>query len=387
MEASLATLDLRDTVSAPFMPERSVIVDIGGEVPELDLFALLLWHLARPNGMFTCLGPLNGDPDGPFKWDFSFRCPDGGVVSFVRSWRTLDARAQGRALDRADVIAFAKHNLALHADAVATTRARLERHTLVLNPYVRHRLMADHAERMLKEIDVPGIWYPDGATVTKAEADRHVESVQAHIAHASRETFYSVSLVTESAYAAEAFLNLILAFTLLPMIRENRTLFEETMRRNWKAKIQYLPLTSSVVPYPPDMGDARIRDAGRLFDLRNRIAHSYPDPDDLAVGHVHFFENFPILEHGGPFDGFQLATQRRMPSRAEAIAGKHAAMHIVQFLSELIADPVRDQVLLACDSSPLGWRADTKSFSVPFGRPWVRAFAIRSEEAGNTSDV
>jgi hypothetical protein len=137
-----------------------------------------------------------------------------------------------------------------------------------------------------------------------------------------------------------------------------------------------------VVRATPDLGDSRVRDADRLFALRNRIAHSYPDPDHLAVGHVHFFENFPVLENGGPYDGFQLTTQRLLPTRKEAMAGKRAAHRLVEYLSELIIPEARENLLVGCNATPLGWREDKQSFSVPFGVGLVHALFASPDEQG-----
>jgi hypothetical protein len=233
--------------------------------------------------------------------------------------------------------------------------------------------MAAYAAEALAQVVVEPIWTPDDQVTTRAEIERHNQSLRAHMDATRRETFYAMSLVTASAFMAEAFLNVLLALTMQPAIRANDALFEETLRRPWKSKVQNLPLTSMVVRDAPDMGDSRVRNADRLFALRNRIAHSYPD-DELAVAHVHFFRSYPILDDGGSFDDFQLATQRLLPSREDAIAAYAAAQRFVEFIGDAVAAPVREQVIFSCSAMPLGWRPDTETFSVPFGVQVARAF-------------
>jgi hypothetical protein len=273
---------------------------------EIDVFALLLWRFAYPNGGSSVIGEMydeGGDPDGPFKWEFNFVTDDGLRVRVIRTWLALELMVAGRAVPAQDVLAFLDHNLSIHSKEVAEAIGRLEHHRLLINPYVRHRRMSEFARHELLAQNVPEVWYPSSLIASRADMERHVKSIQDHGRAASRETFFSVTLVSESAVMAEAFLNLLLAVSLQKVIRENKELFEETLRRTWRAKIQHLPLTSTVVKKAPDMGDARVRDAGKLFALRNRIAHSYPDPDHLGTGVMYWLDAATVgAELTGPMN-------------------------------------------------------------------------------------
>lgn len=363
----LETLDIASVRPAPQLHGPYQLLPLDTSLSELDLFALLLWRFGRPNGVFSVLGPPQGDPDGPFKWDFSFRCPGGTVLAIVRTWLGIEVRGTMRPVHAETVNAFLRHNICVHKDDVIATREMLERHVLVINPYVRHRRMAQHAERTLREISVPPLHYPIGLITAQDEIERHVAATRAHIDAAHRAMFYSVSLVTESAFAAEAFINLIIGLSMPPPMRANRQLQSETLRRDWRSKILHLPLTTTIVRSVPDLNDARIQRAANMFTLRNRIVHSYPHPDALSVGHVHFFQCYPVLEDGEPFNAFQLGTQRLLPTRDEALAATAAAGGLIEFITGLIEPSIRDTVLMACNASPLGWRADLGTFSVPFG--------------------
>jgi hypothetical protein len=233
--------------------------------------------------------------------------------------------------------------------------------------------MSEFARKELLAQTVPEIWYPSSLVASRADMERHLKSIQDHMAAARRETFFSVTLVSESAFMAEAFLNFLLAISLQKVIRENKELFEETLRRTWRAKIQHLPLSSMLVKKAPDLGDARVRDAGKLFALRNRIAHSYPDPDHLGAGVMYFFRNYPVLEHPMPFDGFQMATQRLLPTRDEALEGFSAGQGLVQFIEE-IDEGFRKVFMLFANCSPLGYRADTGRYVRVFSDVMAKAF-------------
>ena len=53
-------------------------------------------------------------------------------------------------------------------------------------------------------------------------------------------------------------------------------------------------------PRRADLGDARVGNAKRLFEIRNRVAHSYPDRVAMAVGTMWFDQCFPVLAQAVP---------------------------------------------------------------------------------------
>lgn len=380
-EDPFASFDLALAVPAQFMPPKAkkkakvCIVALPANCQEVDVFALMLWKFERPNGMFSLLGQPGGDPDSPWKWDFSFRMPDGLLVAVIRTWRHLEFWFSGRRVSEANVLAFLRYNMDRYGNLAAIVRDGLEKHRLVINPYIRHRRMAEFAESELVLLEVPPIWYPKGTIVSEASQKRHVQSVRAHLQISQRETFFSVTLVSESAYMAEAYLNLLLAFTLKPVLRSDKHLMKDALHKQWRSKLQHLPLTSEVVSKVPDLGDPRVVAAQGLFELRNQIAHSYPDPEQLGVGHVYFQQSYPVLEQALPFDEFQLATQRRLPTREAALLAKKTADNFVAFVSEQVDGDFREQLEFASSMSPIGFNEQTGGYSVPFGGAVIKGFA------------
>ncbi len=369
---SFANFDLAMAVPAPFVrragdaPASQVILP--ETCRELDVYALLAWRFDRPMGVMSFLGPEGGDPDGPFKWDFSFATPDGLLVSVLRTWRHLEFQFIGREITLADAQAFVSFNLERYGNLVAAVREGLECHRLVVNPFYRHRQMADYALKQLQTITVPEIWFPGGMGKSRADLDKQTASLKAHMDAAHREVFYSVTLVAESAYQAESFINLVLALTMKPLIREDKTLFKDTLHKQWRPKLQNLPLTSFAVTRSPRLDDPRVATAQKLFDLRNRIAHSYPDTQQLATGrHVYFQEAYPILEYAEPFLGFQVGTERVLPTRDDAIEAKRAADAFVEFVVEQLDESYRAEIDLAARCNPLGYNVGSGRYSIPFG--------------------
>lgn len=102
---SFANFDLAMAVPAPFVrragdaPASQVILP--ETCRELDVYALLAWRFDRPMGVMSFLGPEGGDPDGPFKWDFSFATPDGLLGAVPDSFQTSGRRSSSQSFAQA----------------------------------------------------------------------------------------------------------------------------------------------------------------------------------------------------------------------------------------------------------------------------------------------
>src|SRR5262249_21679986 len=144
-------------------------------------------------------------------------------------------------------------------------------------------------------------------------------------------------LVTEAAFMAEAYLNLMLASFMREEVKVSQSIYNETLMRKWRAKIERLHLDCTYIK-AADLGDSRIRDAKKMFDLRNKLAHSYPDREALKLGTMWFQESFPILPKALPFQRFALALNNQLPSVDDAIFSMKTGEQLVEFLTELIED-------------------------------------------------
>jgi hypothetical protein len=71
-------------------------------------------------------------------------------MQIVRGSSGIEIWYWGDTPAEADIVAYLTNNMARYEKEIAETIAGLERHTLILNPYVRHRSIADFA---LEELD------------------------------------------------------------------------------------------------------------------------------------------------------------------------------------------------------------------------------------------
>src|SRR6266536_1523668 len=140
----LAQVDFADATPSPEpMPrERGGLAGrmfLPADFPELQLYALLKSRIGGPNGLMTLvLKRPQGDPDAPFKWDFVFVPSDNLKLQILRGAAGIEVWWWGEEVTENDILTYLKSNIERHQAKIAEVIAGLERHTLILNPYVRH---------------------------------------------------------------------------------------------------------------------------------------------------------------------------------------------------------------------------------------------------------
>jgi hypothetical protein len=333
---------------------------------ELSLFALLLWKFKKPNGPITFLGRPGGDPDGPFKWDFLFRL-EGVCIQVIRTVNGIEVWWWGRQTSSEAVLEFLSFNLGVHAQDIQNSIGSLEKYTLILNPYFRHRRMAETARKELLAVSpVP----PPEISVVGPSREHYEEQGRGfrnYLTLVDRQAMNAMLLVSESAFVVEAYLNLMYAILLRDEIRRSPALTREALFRKWRNKIEHLPADCRFIASPPDLGDTRVRDAGTLFDIRNQIAHSFPDTTEMKIGEMWFFQNFPVLPSAVPAHHFALTLNNQLPSREQALFSFDAGTAMVAFLRGLLDSSIVDSFDAVANANPLGFNETKGIYGIPFG--------------------
>ncbi len=376
----LATADLADAKPSPEpMPMKgaklSGRITLPAGFPELRLFALLKWRIGAPNGPFThLLQTPTGDPDAPFKWDFLF-VPTGELkLQIIRGVQGIEVWWWGAESTEADILAYLRSNLAKYEREIDGVIGGLEQYTLIMNPYVRHRAIARLAADELDKIHPVEPQHPSGVPASGAMRE-YVERYREFMQMVNRQASLMLLLVTESAFMAESYLNLLIAILVRPEIRATRTILEECLLRNWRPKIQRLHIDCRGFPKAADPGDARVGNAKKLFDIRNRVAHSYPDREAMAVGKMWFDQSFPVLEQAVAFSKLAVVLSNQLPSLEEARFCWKAANALVDFLTGLVDERIRDEIRMAAQADPLGFSETKQIYGVPFGPAVIMSVA------------
>ncbi|MBN2340226.1 MAG: hypothetical protein JXO44_01325 [Clostridia bacterium] len=336
--------------------------------PEANLFSLFMKFIGAPNGMMSwALLETGGDPDAPWKWEYVFQIPSGEIFSVQRSWVGVEIYVWDGAVTQKEFVTFLGKNLNRYKQEIAKTLESLEQYTLIINPEVRHRNLAEFAFRELESIKVEPIVFPEKLMCSKTEQKKYTDSLQKYPHSAMKEIFFATTLVSESAFWAESHLNMIIALYRKHDLAKNKKLFNEYLRTPWQKKIEQLPFYCHHIK-SPDFEAQPLVESRMLFDLRNRIAHSYPDKESLGVSKMWFLHRIPILPSVEPFPGFQLGLNCILPSRSDAIEVYRRAQNLIVYLNSLIDAKPRESIEVFSLANPIGWNETKGVFSVPFGQ-------------------
>lgn len=333
---------------------------------ELSLFGLLKARFGAPNGFLTFLGPPGGHPDGPYKWDYLFRPRQDMHLQIVRSVNGIEAQWWGFNGPATQVLEYLENNIARNQKRISEAIRSLDHFRLVINPYKRHRVLLQAAVRDLARIEPMRPTMPTVVPVDRKTTERYLEDFKVYMGEVELQASRNTIVVLEAAFLSESFMNLILALLVRPDIRQSKSVWDETIRRNWRQKLERLTIDCRFVT-KADLGDSRVRDAKEMFQLRNRIAHSWPDPNALEVGEVWFEQSFPVLLKAQPFSEFSIALHNQLPSKTDALRAAQHSENFVTFLAELIEPSIRSEFLFAAEANPLGFNDKTGSYAVPFG--------------------
>jgi hypothetical protein len=374
MEVDIAVAE-QDFIS--MVPCDSAIT-LPNDIREVEVFALLYWRFGEPNGFHSRVLPPGGDPDAPWKWQYMFRLPNGWRIAIQRSWLALEMVVWGAKVGADDALSLLRHNLSVHQTEIRQTIEALERWRLLINPFHRHASMAEVANHELVKLQVPRVSYPPAIACTRKEQKRYLNSIKEHLEAARREMFFCMSLVTESAFMAESFLNLAITLFRNEALQRNDSLFKDIRRGKWQEKLKSLSIYCCELQHSPDLKATPVRDAEWLFGLRNRLAHSHPDASDLGVAEMWFAKKVPILPVAVPFDSFQMATDQILPTREDALRALPTAKAFIEYVTSLFTPDAQHGLKMAADTNPLGFNEKTGRFCVPFSS-WVGRFFMHDE--------
>jgi hypothetical protein len=345
----------------------SSVVILPNGFPEAKLYALLKALFGRPKGMMSLALHPEGNPDAIFKYEFFIELPDRTQLAIMRSWLNLEVHSFGRKLGLQEVLRLFTSNFKLHEDKLKVTFNDLESYRLVINPHFRHKKMMYFFEEELKRTNARPPQFPKSLMVTSSEEKHYAKALHAYIKEMERQNCFAMSLVMESAYTAESYLNLILALMHNDVLRANPKMLSDALHENWRDKVERLPLHCNMVMKQPNLNDAPIRDLERVFKLRNKIAHSYPDQEDLCAAKIWFDQKIPLLPACESHVLYQWGVNSMLPRREEALECPSLVEAFISYLEALFENQAKTALQRAGKSNPLGFSEVTGRYGIPYG--------------------
>jgi hypothetical protein len=349
----------------------SSMVTLPSGFPEAKLYALLKALFGRPQGMMSLALHPKGDPDAIFKYEFSIELPDKTRLAIMRSWLNVEVHSFGRKVSRQELLRLFTSNFSLHEDRLKATLDDLEVYRLVINPHFRHKKMMKFFEEELKKINAQPPQFPKTLMVTRPEEKHYAKSLHAYISEVERQNCYAMSLVMESAYTAESYLNLALALLHNEVLRTNPKMLSDALYETWRDKVERLPLHCDRVAKQPSLNDKPVKNLERVFKLRNKIAHSYPDQEDLCAAKIWFDQSIPLLPACESHVIYQWGVNSLLPSREEALGCPSIVNGFISYIEGILDRDAKEMIQRAARTNPLGFSEVTKRYGIPYGEDIV----------------
>jgi hypothetical protein len=381
----LQTYDLSNGRAEPFAetdltafrlpPSRGRgIVMLPTGFPEANLFCLLKSLFGRPNGLMSLALGHEGDASALFKYEWMVKLADGTGLSFMRSWLGCEVHGKGRNIELDEIVSMITHNFNLHSFKIKETLAQLEPYRLIINPHFRHRAMMNFYHKELGKLDYQPPTPPKDLLVAKGNEKAYTKQVQNYLRGMTKQNAFAVSVVTESAFVAESYLNLLIAFLKNRTLESNTTMFRDALLEKWRDKTERLPLHCRYFMKSPDVESDPVKNIKRVFDLRNKIAHSYPDVDDLCTAKMWFDLKIPVLPKCESYVLYEAGSDALLPQRAEALGCPALVAAFIAYINSLLKPEVGHEIAHICDINPLGYSEKTKRYGVPFRKEIAMGF-------------
>lgn len=207
---------------------------------------------------------------------------------------------------------------------------------MIMNPYYRHKNIQQAAQRKLEGISLVSPIAPSSPLVDKDLISAYIVKLTEFHKQVDEQAMYAMLVVIESAFRAEAFLNMVHAICLKSENRLTKKALKQVLIKKWKNKVKDMPDKCNFITKKPDLDDSRLISIEELFNQRNRIAHSYPCPENMSVGEMYFAGDYPVLNCAVSYIDFAYTLNNQIPSADDARSALKAVKGFEEYLKELL---------------------------------------------------
>lgn len=332
--------------------------------PEAYLYALLKHLFGDPNGFHSMILGTEGDSDAPWKWSYSLKSKEGFFIIINRSWLSIEILYNKNEVNIYNVEKFLSVHIKIFSREIEAKLNNFEKYKLIINPYFRHKSMAEIIFEKLSSIKSVEPYFPNSLYIDQKQQKNFNKQFLKYIKNSNETMLYSMNLVTESAFMIESVLNLFISFNAKSVLREDAALYRSFLYERWSSKVKKLTLYCDNIH---SIKDEEILRFDSVFKLRNSIAHSYPDKKELCINKMWFDKNIPILPKSEPFPLFQTGFINILPTKSQAIECYNLALEFIELLKKIVDDQYKGSFDLIMATNPIGWNESTNQYGIPFG--------------------
>jgi hypothetical protein len=266
---------------------------------------------ARPNGMFTFLGLMEGTlpVDNMVWWDFLL-AKDGYLLNVLSGVNGMECLAYSKP-DKFDVTRFILENTQRYSDRVRSRLSSYEVHEVYTNHYRSYRTSIEWLKKEIETLDVTVPPFQGGLTMSKVDFETSRAALDKFGDNSLRFHVLAKSLLVNAAFTCEALVNTLIRIGSLYHIRRDakrEDVLRPILRASMSVRISTLHAYTDVFSIPVDIAHPVIRRVLDLMHVRNKYVHAEVS-DENRWPDIYFDDLIPL--YGGGPHGQIVETMRR----------------------------------------------------------------------------
>lgn len=329
----------------------------------VELYALLDSQLGlKPNGVYTSL--ISGYPmTNPIWWDFIIESSI-GYINVVRTNSRLEAQ-YGLDDKDFDIKKFFKQNIKKYRKDIDEKMKTYELHKTFINHFYSYKKCAEYLSKEIEKLVLNEPHLPTSHVMSKKTSENYSKEMERYISESIKFHALGKSLVLNSAFAVDSFINLLIRLGSEVYLNKQKHLIRLHLNSNFETRLRNLYALSTIFKDEIDLQNETIKDCLQLMTLRNKYVHSDESSPINYLGNVRFDDLYPLFET--PVNGPIVDNIRKTyhhPTYEEVIWAYKNIEKIVIYIKTLVRDEYLELFDTYTEQNPIGYNTGTNRYSV-----------------------
>lgn len=350
---------------------RFIVTD---EISQLDLYCYLKSRFGTANGMSMAFRAPSSE--NFIQWNYLI-IADNHFIDLTGFNTQTTISIQGTilfdALKFKALIENIKNDFQRIRTKLSKVKRSLERWILFVNPYKRLERIVNSYERQLKELDLDTLPIPQNPSDSTEIENFYSKLNKCSIAYSMAvELGTSLSMIIP--VFGESFINLLIFVCAKSEIKNDRRMYENTIRTQIDVRIKSLHLNCNGFIKPVDTSKQEFKDFHSLMNSRNDFLHGNIDPHKLMYDEVYFDKTIPLFKHNQSFSERTLLPPLQLIEPKTVLKNIEIVKNFISLVLDHMSPDHRKYVESVMQTSQPGWRKDTKTIGILFSERVFEGF-------------
>ena len=359
--------DLIEKGGKPKTTQRGGIWIIKDEISPVDLYCYLNARFGPANG-FQMLFRLD-DSDNLIHWHYSLKYNDEKMEIQCMSFRLEIMHSIGfddLSLAKIQFIKDIKKDFSKYGKDISEYKKKLEKWRLFVNPFFRIKSVIEHQLFKLESLKVENL--EPFSQPTSADEVKGMEENIAHVGEVYTEaTALGLNVRMLAPVYAESFINLLIFLLAEDDIKNDKRMYESTIRQQIDMRIKNLHRHCKGFYQPVDYNNTEAcKKFHTLINQRNDMLHGNIDPLKLDYETVYFEGKMPLFESFRSFGFYAWEASIRNVTPNLAIGDYQVVQDFIAHVLICLEDDERELVLRFMETKDPGWNEKGKRAGVLF---------------------